>query len=224
MPNPTRAKKTGDNTPRAAAHHTGQRNRRIPTASLEDNRPAASVQRQLLTIIQNRNPKQTERLLRGGTQNGIKPDFNGTMQRMEAIQLPEDQDDCFKPIFRERKEDGTATTGQHNYAYDWQYPKYVVRSKSNSHAEPQLLIYLNKKEKEGILISELAPCKDCREDIENLETVEGMTINVYYYVNYVDKGGAKNKQEILDFYYRKGYITDPYGDYTTQLTSKGEKI
>jgi len=111
-----------------------------------------------------------------------------------------------KDIFDQRVKDGTATTGVHNYAYDFK-TKQIMKSGTSAHAEILLLSMSRAVEgEEVILISEYKPCKYCRKQIENIEKARRISVRVIYLLDYEEKGDG-DTEITRKFYERKKWLS-----------------
>lgn len=118
-------------------------------------------------------------------------------------------------LFQKRRDEGTATTGAHNYAVvllDWVH----ARSSSNSHAELKLLTLVKRDPgQEMVIVSEYKPCPGCQRDLQNYESTHGITIRVLYLLNFEETGDG-DKEAIRKYYVRAGLLTGG-GLYTYQV-------
>lgn len=122
------------------------------------------------------------------------------LQRYSETQLPVGPNSPSTSfLFSKRVEQGEATSGVHNYAVvlgTWGWAK----STSNRHAEIKLLLGLQPQRGDEILVvSEFKPCAGCKKDMEDYERDHGVTITVFYLIDYVGTGDG-DKDRLRDFY------------------------
>jgi hypothetical protein len=123
-------------------------------------------------------------------------------------------------LFRHRRNEGDATNGAHNYAFNVNTGVYM-KSASNGHAEIRLLT-LEKGDKDVEIVSELTPCVPCQRDMSLFERVHSVNVTVYYNTQYQDSGNG-NIESILEHYKELGYIKVPRNR-VTYITKKGRDV
>jgi hypothetical protein len=121
-----------------------------------------------------------------------------------------------RPIFEQRVQDGTATSGPHNYAIDIG-AKVIARSNTSAHAEIALIAMSTKRDQLVSLASEYKPCTSCQALFEAIERARGIEIQVVYFLEYENKGDG-DRDITRKFYTSYGFLAGG-GEYVWSVTN-----